>query len=65
MEGAALHFVCLRERIPFLQLRTISNKIGERDKTKWNIGLAILNLNAELILLLNELNSNHEIYFGL
>src|SRR6266487_1720639 len=32
MEGAALHYTCLMEKIPFLQLRSISNYIAERDK---------------------------------
>jgi futalosine hydrolase len=48
MEGAALHYVCLQEKIPFLQLRSISNYIGERDKKKWKIKDAILNLNLNL-----------------
>ena len=41
MEGAALHFICLQEKIPFLQIRGISNKVGERDKSKWNVKDAI------------------------
>lgn len=41
MEGAALHYVCLQTQTPFLQLRAISNYIGERDKSKWNIKLAL------------------------
>lgn len=52
MEGAALHFVCLMEKIPFIQLRSISNYIGERDKKKWNMSTSIENLNKELIQLL-------------
>ena len=55
MEGAALHYVCLMEKVPFLQLRSISNYIGERNKTKWNIKEAIINLNKELIRLLESL----------
>ena len=55
MEGAALHYVCLMEKVPFLQLRSISNYIGERNKTKWNIKDAINNLNKELIRLLESL----------
>jgi futalosine hydrolase len=35
MEGAALHYTCLMEKIPFMQLRSISNYIAERDKSKW------------------------------
>ena len=54
MEGAAFHFVCLQHNIPFLQLRSISNKVGERDKTKWKIKDAVENLNIELIKLIDE-----------
>jgi futalosine hydrolase len=49
MEGAALHYVCLVEKIPFLQVRSISNYIGERNKKKWNIKDAVINLNNEII----------------
>lgn len=41
MEGAALHYVCLQTNTPFIQVRAISNYVGERDKTKWNIKLAL------------------------
>jgi futalosine hydrolase len=49
MEGAALHYTCLMEKIPFLQLRSISNYIAERDKTKWDMKKSIVNLNRALI----------------
>ena len=52
MEGAALHYSCLLEKIPFLQIRSISNYIGERNKKKWNMKEAIGNLNNELIRIL-------------
>jgi futalosine hydrolase len=55
MEGGALHYVCLQENIPFLQLRSISNEVGVRDKTKWGIGAAMEGLNRELIGLLHKL----------
>ena len=48
MEGAALHFVALQQNIPFIQIRSISNWVGERDKSKWKIKEAISNLNNEL-----------------
>ena len=48
MEGAALHFVALQEKIPFLQMRSLSNFVGERDKSKWVMDVAIANLNIEL-----------------
>ncbi len=48
MEGAAFHYVCLQQNISFLQIRSISNYVGERDKSKWKIKEAIINLNDEL-----------------
>lgn len=48
MEGAALHYVALLERVPFLQMRSLSNFAGERDKSKWVMDIAIANLNIEL-----------------
>jgi futalosine hydrolase len=55
MEGAALHYVCLMEKIPFIQLRSVSNYIAERNKKNWNMKESIINLNKELINLLNKL----------
>jgi futalosine hydrolase len=49
MEGAALHYTCLMEKIPFIQLRSVSNYIAERDKKKWDMKQSIINLNNELI----------------
>lgn len=48
LEGAALHYVALMEDIPFLQLRAVSNYIGERDKKNWLMKGAIDNLNTTL-----------------
>ena len=55
MEGAAFHYVCLQENIPFLQIRAISNTVGERDKAKWRIKNAVANLNRELLEIIEEL----------
>jgi len=63
MEGAALHYVCLHQNIPFIQLRAISNYVGERDKTKWKIDLAISNLHNELIKLLKQLQMKSNAFF--
>lgn len=49
MEGAAFHYVALQEDVPFLQVRAISNYVGERDKSKWKIKEAIVALNSALI----------------
>lgn len=55
MEGAALHYVALMEKIPFLQLRSLSNFAGERDKSKWVLDLAIASLNFELKRILTKI----------
>ena len=57
MEGAALHYVCLQENIQFIQIRSISNQVGERDKSKWKMEEAIENLNTELSKLINGLTN--------
>jgi futalosine hydrolase len=59
MEGAALHFIGLHQNIPFIQLRGISNIVGERDKSKWKIKEAISNLNKELEILIELIKNEH------
>ena len=54
MEGAALHYVCLSENIPFVQIRSISNYIGERNKKKWDMMESIASLNEALIKTINN-----------
>jgi futalosine hydrolase len=60
MEGAALHYSCLMEQVPFIQFRSISNYVGERNKQKWNMRESIINLNAELIRFTASLNLNEK-----
>jgi futalosine hydrolase len=55
MEGAAFHFVALQENLRFLQMRSLSNFVGERDKTKWVIDVAVANLNVELTRIISKL----------
>ncbi len=57
MEGAVLHYICLQEKIPFLQIRTISNFVGERDKAKWKLKESVENLSQELTTLIEQLNN--------
>lgn len=49
MEGAALHYVCLLANIPFIQIRSVSNYIGERYKANWKMKEAVDNLNGTLL----------------
>ncbi|MBS1640203.1 MAG: futalosine hydrolase [Bacteroidetes bacterium] len=55
MEGAALHFVCREMNVPFIQIRSISNYVGERDKNKWQLKESIENLNKTLLLMIDKL----------
>ncbi len=52
MEGAAFHYVCLQEHVPFVQIRGISNYVEPRNRAAWNMKGAIINLNNTLIDLL-------------
>ncbi|MFT3827278.1 MAG: futalosine hydrolase [Chitinophagaceae bacterium] len=56
MEGAAFHYTALMESIPFMQIRSISNFVGERDKSKWQMKPAIDVLNAKLIEIIKNLD---------
>jgi futalosine hydrolase len=49
MEGATFFYICCLERIPFLALRAISNKVELRNRGNWNIPLALNNLSEKLI----------------
>jgi futalosine hydrolase len=59
MEGAAFHYACLLEKIPFFQLRSISNYVEVRDKSRWKIPLAIQQLNETLITYIEHLRQIH------
>jgi futalosine hydrolase len=48
MEGASFFYICKRERIPFLAIRAISNRIEKRNRENWNIQLALDNLAIKL-----------------
>lgn len=56
MEGAAFHYVCLMLRVPFLQIRSVSNLVGERDKGKWNMKESITHLNQEIKKIIRNLS---------
>jgi len=59
MEGAALHFAGHHYQVPFVQLRAISNYVGERDKTKWRMKEAITNLNESLNVYLKQFTGDN------
>lgn len=41
MEGAAFHYVAIMQAIPFIQIRGLSNYVGERNKENWKIKEAL------------------------
>lgn len=55
MTGAAFFYVCLKEKIPFLQIRSISHFVEIRRIESWNIPAAIDSLTATTVAILNEL----------
>jgi futalosine hydrolase len=57
MEGAAFHYAALEKHIPFLQLRAVSNFVGERDKHNWQLRQSIEALNNVLQTLIIEQSS--------
>ncbi len=48
MEGATFFYICAREKVPFLAMRAISNRVEPRDKSKWEIPLALNSLSEKL-----------------
>jgi len=55
MEGAAFFYACEEANIPGIQVRAISNYVEKRNRERWNIPLAIKNLNNWLIQYLKEI----------
>lgn len=55
MEGAAFFLACNNDKIPSIQIRSISNRVERRDKRNWKIDLAVSNLSAGLEKILSDL----------
>jgi len=55
MEGAAVFYVCMMEHVPFVEIRAISNYVGETNKNFWKIPLAVENLNKVVVEALGEI----------
>jgi futalosine hydrolase len=56
MESAAFFYCCLKNGIPFLSLRGISNKAGEGNKSNWLISESIQNVCETMIQILQKNN---------
>lgn len=55
MEGAAFYAACVQSGKNYTQIRAISNYVEKRDKSKWQMPLAINNLNDFLIKFIESL----------
>ncbi len=57
MEGAAVFYVCMKENIPVLQIRSISNYVEPRNKKNWKLKESLENLTTTMIKILENLNN--------
>ena len=55
MEGAAAYYVGNKQGIPCIGIRSISNMVGLRDKTLWDIDLALEQLEQTLVKYFNNI----------
>lgn len=46
MEGFALAYGCARQNTPFLEIRSVSNRVGSRPPRDWDLDLALSRLSA-------------------
>jgi futalosine hydrolase len=58
MEGAALHYVGGITKTPFMQIRAVSNYVGERNKAKWKLKESIDQLEAYVLTYLATLENS-------
>ena len=57
MEGAALHYVGSLTKTPFMQIRAVSNYVGERNKAKWKLKESIDQLEVYVLTYLATLEN--------
>jgi futalosine hydrolase len=55
MEGATVFYACILQKTAFIEIRSLSNQVGESSRQKWNIPLAVKTLNATAEELLMDL----------
>lgn len=58
MENASMYYVASQFDCLFLGIRSISNFVGIRNKSEWNIPLAVSNLNESLISMVDVLTAD-------
>jgi futalosine hydrolase len=57
MDGAAFFYVCLMEKVPFLQIRSVSSFVEIPKVENWYLPLALKNLTKSLMNILGELRT--------
>ena len=55
MEGAAVFYVALHQRLPFVEIRSVSNMVEPRNRKDWKVSQAIEKLNSTVIGILDEI----------
>ncbi len=58
MENASMYYVAAQFDCLFIGIRSISNFVGIRDKSEWNIPLAITNLNESIIAMIDVISKD-------
>jgi futalosine hydrolase len=54
MEGFAAARLCQRYAVPLLEVRSVSNMVGARDRSKWNLDLAFKRAQEAVLTLLEK-----------
>jgi futalosine hydrolase len=60
MEGAAIAYICLKQNIPFAEIRAVSNFVEPRNVNNWDIPLAVKNLTTITPEILHNILSHYE-----
>lgn len=56
MEGAAFFYACLLEKVPFIEIRTVSNFVEKRNRAAWKIHEALASLRMAMDDILMKIN---------
>jgi futalosine hydrolase len=55
MEGAAVMYACVTARVPFAQVRAVSNRVERRNRSAWKLTEAIAALTERSVAIVSEL----------
>ncbi len=60
MEGASFYYVTLRECIPSLEIRGVSNHVGIRDKSQWKVEEALHSASKIFLEILEKIHQHEQ-----